>query len=100
MKDLIIDGMIQYHRKNTPMVGVTKLLAKHKHYAVGSYGIYIIKDYDKNFPYSILFGNVITHSFESLDAMRKWNLECNSLMTYLQFDYTINLLEKEKENEL
>ncbi len=92
-KDLIVDGMIQYHHKNMPRFTeeeTAKLLAEHEHYEVGSSGIYIIKDYDKKFPYSNLFGNVITHSFESLDAMKKWNLECNTLMIYMQFAFTID----------
>ena len=101
-KDLIVDGMIQYHHKNMPRFTeeeVTKLLAEHEHYEVGSSGIYIIKDYDKKFPYSNLFGNVITHSFESLDAMEKWNLECNTLMIYMQFAFTIDKINKERKEE-
>lgn len=79
----MIDGMLQYYYKNMPTFRdeeVTKLLLKHKHYEVGS-----SKDYD-NYPYSNLFGNVITHS---LDAMKKWNLLCNPLMIYMQFEHTI-----------
>lgn len=101
-KDLIVDGMIQYHHKNMPRFSeeeVTKLLAEHKHYEVGSSGIYIVKDYDKKYPYSNLFGNVITHSFESLKAIEKWNVESNGMIIYMQFAFTIGRIEGIEKDE-
>jgi hypothetical protein len=94
----ITENMIQYSGKElTKITDLTGMDLTH----CGSTGIAIITDYYAEYIYSLLFGDVITHRFKTIEAMRKWNNNYNAIMIAIPIGMAITRLEerwKEKDH--
>lgn len=85
--------MIQYDRGGLKRV---KDLSKIKHYQCGNFGVYILVDFSKEYKYSLLFGDVITHEFKTLEALENWNSDCNSFIVAINISIAISKIKGER----
>lgn len=89
------EDMIQYTVDEAVKVtDLTNLKAKQ----CGSSGIYILIDHDPDYKYSLLFGDIITHRFKNMKAIREWNNNYNSFVIAIAIGMTLTLIEQEEAN--
>ena len=58
-------------------------------------GVYILVDFSKEYKYSLLFGDVITHEFKTLEALENWNSDCNSFIVAINISIAISKIKGE-----
>lgn len=87
----IKNDMIQYSGEELTKVSDT---SEFKMYPCGTTGITIIVDHHPDYKYSLLFGNIITHRFKTLEAIRKWNNSYNSFMIAIPIGMAITRIEE------
>jgi len=89
----VTENMIQYTVDEAPKLLVTPLSSLDVTWC-GSTGIGIITEYNEEYPYSVLFGDIITHRFKTTEALRDWNNNYNSIMVAIPIGMAITQLEE------
>lgn len=87
----ITNDMIQYSCEELTKVSDT---SKFKTYPCGTTGIAIIIDHHPDYRYSLLFGDVITHRFKTIEAMREWNSNYNNLRLAINISIVLTHIEE------